>query len=171
MTKRIAALACCLSLVQGSVVAAEDMTEKRLALLTAPVVDAAPQVGPLRPRSLTDDAHAMLRAETARAVRPLPDCGHDRGTWMERHPVWAGALVGFGTGVALTYAMAHDNGDELFKSISTGSAALFWGGVSGGVGALAGWGIGRNRDDDGACGDAGLKARATTYASRADGAR
>jgi hypothetical protein len=67
---------------------------------------------------------------------------------MERHPVWAGALVGFGAGVALTYAVAGDDDEEFLKVISTGGAALVWGGVSAGVGALAGWGIGRNRDDD-----------------------
>ena len=67
---------------------------------------------------------------------------------MERHPVWAGALVGFGAGVALTYA--GDDDEEFLKVISTGGAALVWGGVSAGVGALAGWGIGRNRDGEGA---------------------
>lgn len=32
--------------------------------------------------------------------------------------------------------------------MSPGAGALFWGGVTAGVGALAGWGIGRNRDKD-----------------------
>lgn len=32
---------------------------------------------------------------------------------MERHPVWTGALVGFGAGVLLTYAVTHDNGKVL----------------------------------------------------------
>lgn len=151
MTKRIAALSCCLSLAQGSVVVAEDMMEKRPALIALALV-AAPQVGPLPNRSLLKDAHAMLRAETRRAVRPIQDCGRDRGTWMERHPVWAGALVGFGTGALLTFAITQDNNEgELFKVMSPGGGALIWGSVSAGVGALAGWGIGRNRED-GTCG-------------------
>jgi hypothetical protein len=151
MTRRVALLSCCLSLVQGSVVAAEDGIATRPALLAQALVDAAPQVGPLRRQSLITDASAILRAEAMRSGPPRQDCVRDRGNWMERHPVWAGAVVGFGAGVALTYAVAQDNGDELFKNISTGSAALFWGGVSSGVGALAGWGIGRNRDDGVAC--------------------
>ena len=66
---------------------------------------------------------------------------------MERHPVLAGALVGFGTGVVITYAITHDDDAELLRVISPVAGTLFWGGVSAGVGALAGWGIGRNRED------------------------
>ena len=153
MTKRIAALSCCLSLVQGSVVASEDTLEKRPALITTAVVDTAPQPGPIRRALLSNDWHTMLRAGTSRAVRPIQDGGRDRGSWMERHPVWAGAMVGFGAGALLTYAVTHDNGHELFKVMSMGSGILIWGSVSAGVGALAGWGVGRNRDDDG--GDGG----------------
>ena len=153
MTKRIVALSCCLSMVQGSVVAAEDILEKRPAQTVRAVMDVAPQAAPLRSGSLVKDAHAMLRAETRRAVRPSQDCARDTRPWIERHPVWAGALIGFGTGVLLTYAASLDNDDELLKNISPGGAALVWGGVSSGVGALAGWGIGRNRDDGyGDCG-------------------
>jgi hypothetical protein len=151
MTKRIAALSCCLSMVQGSVVAAQDILEKRPAQTAMAVVDLVPQAAPFRSGSLIKDAHSIMRTETRLAVRPSQDCGPDRRPWMERHPVWAGALVGFGAGALLTYAASQDHGDELFKNISAGGAALVWGGVSSGVGALAGWGIGRNRDD-GACG-------------------
>lgn len=148
MKKRVAALSCCLSLVQSSVVAAEDLIEKRPAVLTTAAVDAAHQVGPQRPTSLGHAARALLREETSRAVPPRQDCGRDRGNWMERHPVWAGAMVGFGTGVLMTYAITHDNNEgEFLKVMSPGAGALIWGSVSSGVGALAGWGIGRNRDD------------------------
>jgi hypothetical protein len=64
---------------------------------------------------------------------------------MERHPVLTGIVVGFGLGAGLTYAAARDDGKQSFTPISTGSAALFWGSVGAGVGALAGWGFGRNR--------------------------
>lgn len=149
MTTRIAALACCLSLVQGSVVVAEDLTERRPAPLTKAVLDPALRVGPRSPKSLLKVAHAVLREEAASAIPPLPDC-EARGTWMERHPVWAGAMVGFGAGVLMTYAITHDSNEgELLKVMSPGAGAMIWGSVSAGVGALAGWGIGRNRDDDG----------------------
>ena len=140
-------------MVQGSVVAAQDILEKRSAQIAMAVVDAAPRAAPLRSGSLIKDAHAMLRAETGRAVRPSQDCGPDRRPWMERHPVWTGALLGFGPGALLTYAAGEGHDDEAFKNIGAGAATLFWGGVSSGVGALAGWGIGRNRDDgDRGCG-------------------
>ncbi|MBK5298168.1 MAG: hypothetical protein JJE40_13505 [Vicinamibacteria bacterium] len=149
MTKRIAVLWCCLSLAQGSVVAAEDLIERRPVPLTTAVGGTARQMGPRRPTSLVNAAHALLREEATRAIPPLQDC-EDRGTWMERHPVWAGAMVGFGTGVLLTYAVTHDNNEgELLKVMSPGAGALIWGSVSAGVGALAGWGIGRNRNDGG----------------------
>ena len=147
MTKRIAALSCCLSLVQGSVVSAQDIIEKRSA-----VVHAAPQDGPLRRASLSKDSYAMLRAAARPTVRPIQEGCRDSRSWMERHPVLTGALLGFGVGVLLTYAVSHDDDDELLTVISPGAAATFWGGVSAGVGALAGWGVGRNRDDGGACG-------------------
>ena len=67
---------------------------------------------------------------------------------MERHSVWTGALVGFGTGVLITYAAARNQDDELLQVISPGAAATFWGGVSAGIGALVGWGIGCNRDEN-----------------------
>jgi hypothetical protein len=151
MTTRIAALSCCLSLVQGSVVAAGDSSERRPARLTNAVVDTAQQMGPRRPMSLVQSAHALLREEATKTIPPLPAC-EGRGTWMERHPVWAGTMVGFGAGVLMTYAITHDSDEgELLKVMSPGAGALIWGSVSAGVGALAGWGIGRNRDD-GACG-------------------
>ena len=147
MITRVAALTCCLSLVQGSIVGADDIMTERSTSLTLAVVNAAPQAGPIRRASLSKDTQTVRGGETRWAARPIPDSGRDR-SWMERHPVWTGALVGFGAGVLLTYAVTHDNGDELLTVISPAAAALFWGGVSAGVGALAGWGIGRNRDAD-----------------------
>jgi hypothetical protein len=146
MKRRIAALSCCLALVHGSAGAAEDIRETRSALVTAAVVDAAPQVGPLQRASLSKETYTLRRAETRQADRPSQTVGRDRGSWVERHPVWTGALVGFSAGFLLTYAAAHDNRKELITVVSTGAAATFWGGVSAGVGALAGWGIGRNRE-------------------------
>jgi hypothetical protein len=151
MKKRIAALSCCLALVHGSVGAAEDILETRSALVTATVVDAAPQAGPLLRASLSNYTHTMRRVETRQADRPGQNVGRDGGSWAERHPVWTGALVGFSAGFLLTYAATHDNGKELITVMSPSAGATFWGGVSAGIGAAVGWGIGRNRDtsDDG----------------------
>ena len=147
MTKRIAALTCCLSLVPVSVVAGQGPMEIRPALVTTALVNRAPQPGPIQRALHSANTRAILRAEKTAAVRQVPDSGRRSGNWMERHPVWTGALVGFGAGVTLTYVAALDDRHELFTVMSPGSAAVFWGGVSAGVGALAGWGIGRHQDD------------------------
>ena len=151
MTRRIAVLSCCLSLVQGSVVAAEDLSQGWPAPLTKAAVDPVQQLGPRRPTTLVNSARALVREEATRVTTLLQNC-EGRGTWMERHPVWAGAMVGFGAGVLMTYAITHNSNEgELLKVMSPGAGAMIWGSVSAGVGALAGWGIGRNRDG-GACG-------------------
>jgi hypothetical protein len=148
MTTRVAAL-CCLSLMHGSVVAAEELVKDRPAAIVAAIGPDA-SGGPFRSASLSKAIETMLRADAPSAVGRSRSVGHGRGTWMERHPVWAGALVGFSLGVALTYVVTYDsNDDELFTVMSPAAGALIWGSVSAGVGALAGWGIGRNLDDDG----------------------
>lgn len=147
MTKRIAALACCLSLAQGSFAGAEDIVKNAAPPVATVVVTGALQDGPLRQASLRKDTRTMLRAQTRWTTGTIQDGCRPRGSWMERHPVWAGALVGFGTGLLITYAVHHDDKDELLRVISPAMGYTFWGGVSAGVGALAGWGIGRNRDD------------------------
>jgi hypothetical protein len=91
----------------------------------------------------------MVNGDTGWARRPMQDVGGDDRPWVERHPVWTGAIAGFGAGFLLTYAVTNDDDDELIKVISPGAAALFWGGVSAGVGALTGWAIGRNRNNVG----------------------
>jgi hypothetical protein len=146
VTRRVAALSCCLSLFPASVVSAEDIMKTRPAPVTAAVINAAAQAGPLRTASLSKDMRSMPRAETRCAVRPAQDDG-DSGSCMERHPVLAGALVGFSTVFLITYAVAHDDDEEFITVISPAAAAVVWGSVGAGVGALAGWGIDRNRDD------------------------
>lgn len=147
MTRRIAALSCCLSLAPGSPAAAEDILRIAVTPAAVLVTNDIRHDGPLRRASNRNDNWPIADSETSRSARETQDSCGSRGSWMERHPVWSGALVGFGTGVALTYAVAHNEKDELIQVITPGAAAPFWGGVSAGVGALAGWGIGRNRDD------------------------
>jgi hypothetical protein len=141
MAKRIAALVCCLTVVNSSVVSAQTVVDERRTNFDQRLVTDAFD-GPLRRASLTQPP-AALRSD---AVRARSNASDPQGSWMERHPVIAGALVGFGIGVGFTYLAAGDDREEVFTPISTGAAALFWGGVSAGVGALAGWGVGRNRE-------------------------
>lgn len=129
--KRPVAIACCLLiLMQASLVAAEP--------------------GPLLKASLVKDPQKLFRADVATSSRPLADDdAQDSGNWMERHPVWAGTLIGFGAGFLITYAVGaseRQQPDQLFKGIPPSGPALVFGGVAAGVGALAGWGIGRSRD-------------------------
>ena len=149
MIKRIAALSCGLSLLQCSVFAADDAMKARPAAITAAVLTAAPQAGPLRKASLSKETQTILRAETRWAARPIQNDGSDRGSWMERHPVWTGAMVGFGAGFLITYAALHNDRPGIIQLMRPVDGAGIGGCFSAGVGALVGWGIGRNRDDHG----------------------
>jgi hypothetical protein len=60
------------------------------------------------------------------------------GSWVERHPVWTGAIAGFAVGFVMTYASGGDH-----PIIDPAGPALVFGGVGAGIGALAGWGISR----------------------------
>jgi hypothetical protein len=130
MMKRIA-IVCCLSLLIQTGAAAAD-------------------AGPLLKASLAKNPQQRFRTDTAASSRSVAsdDDNQVTGTWMERHPVWTGAIVGFSAGFLLTYAVAasEDHSHQLLTPVDPGGPALVWGGVAAGVGALAGWGIGRSRD-------------------------
>ena len=109
MTNRIVALWCCLSIVQSSAVKA-DVPEKpheaeRVATAAFVTVPAAPSTptprfkepGPLLKASTSNETYKILRAE-ARVMRSNQDQGTSTRSWVERHPVWTGALIGFGYG-------------------------------------------------------------------------
>ena len=144
MIRRIAALTCCAALVvPHAALAADDP----LAPQKAPIASATSptsQAGPIRTAS--QNAGARLAVEAARNHHPAQRDRDDR-SWVERHPVWTGTMVGFGAGFGLTYLATHDDRDEFIKVMSPGEAGIFWGGVCAGVGALAGWAIGRNQDE------------------------
>jgi hypothetical protein len=142
MAKRIAALVCSLSIIHGSVCSAQGLVEGDASNARA-VSTVDRHDGPLLRASLARTPWLTPRATRTVGV-PLDDV-RARRPWMERHPVLTGTLVGFGIGFGLTYAIAQDDRDEWLTPVSTGSAALFWGGVSAGFGALAGWGFGRDR--------------------------
>jgi hypothetical protein len=148
MRRRIAALSCCLSLVHLSVAAAEDAPTSAAPSLTIGVVNAAPRSGPIRAASLNGDAVRTYLGGTTPARRSIQDSIVEKDSWVERHPVWTGAVAGFSAGFALTYLATHDSDNgEFLKVMSPGAGALFWGGVCAGVGALTGWAVGRNRDE------------------------
>ncbi len=144
MIRRLAALTCCVALVVPHAALAADDALEAQKRLTASATSTTSQAGPIRRASL--NAGARLAVEATRN-RHAAQSERDDRPWIERHPVWTGAMVGFGAGFALTYVATHDDRDEFIKVMSPGAAGIFWGGVSAGVGALAGWAIGRNDDE------------------------
>ena len=74
------------------------------------------------------------RMQTA-AQQPPPE---DK-SWMERHPVWFGLLVGAGVGAAWGAASCSDG----CFPIGAGGAAMVGSWYGAGAGALIGWGVGR----------------------------
>lgn len=145
MVERIAALSCCMSLLCGSVVSAQDTPGLGATISTT--ASSASQLGPLRKALLSEHVSAMLAGE---ARQQGTAASPDRGNWAERHPVWTGTLVGFAVGFTLTYAMAgKDDPQSFINPIGPGAPALVIGGpIGAGLGALAGWGIARNRDEE-----------------------
>ena len=60
-------------------------------------------------------------------------------SWMERHPVWFGLIVGAGVGAAWGGASCSDG----CFPIGAGGAAIVGSWYGAGAGALIGWGVGR----------------------------
>ena len=144
MIRRIAALTCCVALVVPHAALAADDSLATQRPLTASATRPTSQAGPIR--TAAQNAGTRLALEAAPNHHPAQPDRDDR-SWVERHPVWTGAMVGFGAGFGLTYLTTHDDRDEFIKIMSPGSAGLFWGGVCAGIGALAGWAIGRSDDE------------------------
>ena len=138
MIKRIATLVTCLALTAAPVAASEGTAETR-GQFPLVVMKRASETGPLL-KAARDATGIHLRVEGRTGAQPKQDAGRQQRPWIQRHPVWAGALIGFGAGFGLT-VIQPDNG-----IISKYAAGLVWGGVGAGVGALAGWGM--SRDDD-----------------------
>jgi hypothetical protein len=143
MVERIAAVSCCLSLLCGSVASAQDAPGQ-----SGPIASAAlrmSQSGPIRQAILSDHVAAMRAGGARQTTAPV----EDRRNWAERHPVWTGTLLGFAVGFGMTYAMAGKEDPNAFiQPVGPGGPALVFGGVGAGLGALAGWGFARNRDEE-----------------------
>jgi hypothetical protein len=139
MRKQIATV-CCAMLVQGSVVIAAEPT-------ATPASHVTLKDGPLLRASQRRLAVKRLSTEPEwNAQLPAVADDPDTRSWMERHPVWTGTLVGFAAGFAITYATTGNKNDGPFDEMRLESASVF-SGVSAGIGALVGWGIGRSQDD------------------------
>lgn len=139
MTRCFVALVCCLTIHNVPVAAQE---QPRTDAFLTNVLASTPPGGLLR-TALVKASETPLRAEAAVAQ---VNSGTERN-WMQRHPIWTSALVGFAAGFGIGYVSAKDDADGI-SSMDPSVRALLYGGASAGVGALVGWGIERNRNDD-----------------------
>ena len=136
MNSRIVAVVLCVAMGHGSVAAAAGPAK--------PGVDASrlrSSEGPLQKAS-RDTSRLNLRDERGTAERRAQTTDRDDRPWMQRHPVWTGALIGFAAVYGLAMLMGEDG------IVGRHAPALLFGGIGAGVGALAGWGW--SRDDDNA---------------------
>jgi hypothetical protein len=132
MKKVVAVLLVALLLTPGSIASAETGDQKRVASL---------EVRPLLTASLRSSSALGARSEARPGTR---NSGRvQERSWTERHPVWSGAIAGFAAGYAVTYLSSDEGG-----IIGRGSAAMVYGGVCAGIGALVAWGVTRNDDGD-----------------------
>ena len=137
MASRLVALCCVLSLAHGSVVIAADAPSEAVASVSGPWNQSASrqspaaglsrsrQPGPLWQASVSPDASRMLRGGVREMRRSSQSTTADR-SWIERHPVWTGAMIGFAAGFLLTYAVGEDE-HALLRPVDPGGPALFWG--------------------------------------------
>ena len=139
--KRLIAAVCCAMLVQGSVLTAADPPAVAVSNLPAAVLKDGPLLRASRSKTTPQRLAADARWNAQQPVANDPDTR----SWMERHPVWTGAIAGFAAGFAITY-LATGGGENDSNEMRI-EASLVFGGVSAGIGALAGWGIGRSHDD------------------------
>jgi len=101
------------------------------------VPEKKPAQRPLAPETLREQIRIASRdghMQTA-AQQPPPE----NKSWMERHPVWFGLIVGAGVGAAWGAASCSDG----CFPIGAGGAAMVGSWYGAGAGALIGWGVGR----------------------------
>ena len=125
----LAGLLCC-----SPVIAAEPALLLPSAVL---VSEKKPAQRPLAPETLRERIRIASRdglVQTAAQQAPPED-----KTWMERHPVWFGLIVGAGVGAAGGAASCSDG----CFPIGASGAAMVGSWYGAGAGALIGWGVGR----------------------------
>jgi hypothetical protein len=112
------------------------------ALLLSCVVSVPEKKPARRPLAL-----AALREQIRIASRdgsfqtPAQQSPAEDKSWMERHPVWFGLIVGGGVGAAWGAASCSDG----CFPIGAGGAAIVGSWYGAGAGALIGWGVGRTK--------------------------
>ena len=94
---------------------------------------------PLRD-AIVRDARVNRMTSAPAAARSASRQVHNSDNWIERHPALFGSIVGFFGGF-LTGFLPGD--DAVFDDFDAGFNGFVLGGVGAGVGAIAGWAIGR----------------------------
>ena len=141
MNSRIVAVVLCVAMGHGSVAAAAGPAKPGVEARSFDASRLRSSEGPLQKAS-RDTSRLNLRDERGTAERRAQTTDRDDRPWMQRHPVWTGALIGF----AAVYGLAMLTGED--GIVGRHAPALLFGGIGAGVGALAGWGW--SRDDDNA---------------------
>ena len=118
----------------SSVVAAEPALLFRSAV---GVPEKKPAERPLALETLREEIRIASRNGSLQtAAQQSPP---ENKSWMERHPVWFGLIVGAGVGAAWGAASCSDG----CFPIGAGGAAIVGSWYGAGAGALIGWGVGR----------------------------
>ena len=81
---------------------------------------------------------ARLKSPRANAASPAQTARDDNRGWVERHPVWTGAIAGAGAGAVIGAASCSKSCFPIGKS----GAAIVGAGSGAGIGVLIGWAIG-----------------------------
>ena len=138
MRSRIVAMVVCIALGHASVSVAEGPAKAVVSRSTG----AREQLseGPLLKAS-RETSRLNLNDERVAAERRAQTTDRDDRPWMQRHPVWTGALIGFAAVYGLTMLTGEDG------IVGRHGPALLFGGIGAGVGALAGWGMSRSDDN------------------------
>ena len=101
------------------------------------VPEKKPFQGPLALETLREEIRIASRdGRLQTAAQQSPP---ENKSWMNRHPVWFGLIVGAGVGAA---AGAASCSDGCFP-VGAGGAAIVGSWYGAGAGALIGWGVGR----------------------------
>jgi hypothetical protein len=86
---------------------------------------------PIQTSARIEVARLVAAVEAAAPVAGLRQASPQRRNWVQRHPVWTAAMVGFGSGFLIGYLPGDD-------AVFDDYVAWFNGTVVGGIGAGAG---------------------------------
>jgi hypothetical protein len=96
-----------------------------------------PAQRPLAPETLREEIRIASRDESLQTA--AQQSSPENKSWMKRHPVWSGLIVGAGVGAAWGAVSCSDG----CFPIGAGGAAIVGSWYGAGAGALIGWGVGR----------------------------